>query len=315
VGVIDSSRRAGAPSFATAARLLGRVETRLILSAAIIVSLLPFGWVTRLDAGFFLLFSLEFVLRALLIFRGEELYTHGNQRGAAPSNADLEPLRGWQWPSHATLLLLVLDLLALLSFVPGMLGVDASETRWLRVFRLSRMLLLLSYWAPLVRDVWSVMRRQERAQQVVLMGFVVLALSFAGAVVIDQLHHDGDLPVDYDGDQIVGVDEQGEALDPDDTHFLVHLWWAFRQIQDPGDKGEDAANQQPANNRLRDQGAHDPSWCNPLGKLPGPVTPAADPGCVKGTLGQRLSHAGTGQTAFCGEISAGQTETNSPFCT
>jgi hypothetical protein len=234
VAVIDSSLRSGAQAFATAARLLGRVETRLILSAAIIVSLLPFGWVTRLDAAFFLLFSLEFVLRALLIFRGEELYAHGNPRGVAPTNAELEPLRGWQWPSYGTLLLLVLDLLALLSFVPGLLGVDPGETRWLRLFRLSRMLLLLSYWAPLVRDLWSVMRRQERAQQVVLMGFVVLTLSFAGAVVIDQLHLEGDIPVDYDGDQIVGVDEHGESLDTDDSHFLVHLWWAFRQIQDPG---------------------------------------------------------------------------------
>jgi hypothetical protein len=234
VAVIDSSLRSGAPAFATAARLLGRVETRLILSSAIIVSLLPFGWVTRLDAGFFLLFSLEFVLRALLIFRGEGTYAHGNPQGVAPTNAELAPLRGWQWPSYGTLLLLVLDLLALLSFVPGMLGIDPGETRWLRLFRLSRMLLLLSYWAPLVRDVWSVMRRQERAQQVVLMGFVVLALSFAGAVVIDQLHLEGDIPVDYDGDQIVGVDEDGEALDPDDRRFFVHLWWAFRQIQDPG---------------------------------------------------------------------------------
>lgn len=234
MAVIDSSPRAGSPSFATAARLLGRVEVRLILSAAIIVSLLPLGWVTRLDGGFFLLFSLEFVLRALLIFRGEDLYAHGNRRGVTPTNAELEPLRRWQWPSYGTLLLLVLDLLALLSFVPGMLGFDPAETRWLRLFRLSRMLLLLSYWAPLVRDAWSVMRRQERAQQVVLMGFVVLALSFAGAVVIDQLHLEGDIPVDYDGDQIVGVDEHGEALDPDDRYFLVHLWWAFRQIQDPG---------------------------------------------------------------------------------
>lgn len=234
MGVIDSSPRAGSPTFATAARLLGRVEVRLLLSAAIIVSLLPFGWVTRLDAGFFLLFSAEFVLRALLIFRGEALYAHGNPSGATPTNAELAPLRGWQWPSYATLLLLLLDLLALLSFVPGLLGIDPAETRWLRLFRLSRMLLLLSYWAPLVRDVWSVMRRQERAQQVVLMGLIVLALSFAGAVVIDQLHLEGDIPVDYDGDQIVGVDEHGEAIDVDDTRFFVHLWWAFRQIQDPG---------------------------------------------------------------------------------
>jgi hypothetical protein len=231
--VIDTSRRAGSPVFVTVARLLGRVESRLVLSVAIIVSLLPFGWVTRLDGAFFLLFSLEFVLRALLIFRGEALFAHDNSQRVS-SNIDSSQLRGWQWPGTGTLVLLMLDLLALLSFVPSLLGLDAAETHWLRVLRLSRMLLLLSYWAPLVRDVWSVMRRQERAQQVVLMGFIVLALSFAGAVILEQLHIEGDVPVDYDGDQIVGLDEQGEAVDPDDTRFLVHLWWAFRQIQDPG---------------------------------------------------------------------------------
>jgi hypothetical protein len=216
------------------AHLLGRVETRLILSAAIIVSLLPFGWVTRLDGAFFLLFACEFVLRALLIFRGEALYAHGSPHGGTPTNAELASARGWHWPSRGTLILLVLDLLALLSFVPGMVGLNTEETHWLRLFRLSRMLLLLSYWAPLVGDVWTVMRRQERGQQVVLMGLIVLALSFAGAVVIDQLHIEGDIPVDYDGDQIAGFDANGEALDPDDERFFVHLWWAFRQVQDPG---------------------------------------------------------------------------------
>lgn len=206
-----------------------------MLSAAIIISLLPFGWVPRLDAAFLLLFLIEFLLRALLIFRGEALYAHGNATGVTPTEAELAEQRGWQWPSTGTVLLLVLDLLALLSFVPAIIGIESAETRWLRLFRLSRMVLLLSYWAPLVRDVWSVMARQERAKQVVLLGFIVLALSFAGAVVIDQLHTGKDEElIDFDGDQIYGVDEHGEALDPDDERFIVHLWWAFRQIQDPG---------------------------------------------------------------------------------
>jgi hypothetical protein len=33
---------------------------------------------------------------------------------------------------------------------------------------------------------------------------------------------------------VAGYDEVGDPLDPDDEHFYVHLWWAFRQIQDPG---------------------------------------------------------------------------------
>jgi hypothetical protein len=182
----SSSPRRGSRVFASAARLLGRVETRLVLSAAIIVSLLPFEWTHEFDGPFLVLFAIEFTLRALLIFRGEDIYAHGSASGVTPTEAEVEEARAWRWPSTGTLVLLVLDLLALLSFVPGLVGMRPSETRWLRLFRLSRMLLLLSYWAPLVRDVWSVMLKRERAKQVALMGFIVLALSFSGAVVIDQ---------------------------------------------------------------------------------------------------------------------------------
>jgi hypothetical protein len=217
----------------TVARLLGRVESRLILSAAIIVSLLPFDWVTKLDGPFFLLFSFEFLLRVILIFRSEARYAHSDPEEETLLATEQTKERGWQWPSVRTLILLVFDLLALLSFVPSLVGLETDETHWLRLFRLSRMLLLLSYWAPLLGDLWLIMRRQERTQQVVLMGLVVLAMSFAGAVVIDQLHH-GEASIDYDGDQIYGYDARGEAIDADDTRFFVHLWWAFRQIQDPG---------------------------------------------------------------------------------
>jgi hypothetical protein len=216
------------------ARFLGRVESRLVLSAAIIVSLLPFEWVPRLDALFLILFTIEFLLRAMLIFRGEALHAHGSASGVTPTEAEVEENRGWQWPSTGTLVLLVFDLLALLSFVPTLVGLEAADTRWLRLFRLTRMLLLLSYWAPLVRDVWSVLLRHERAKQVALMGFVVLALSFAGAVIIDQVQVGNEEMIDFDDDDVYGVDEHGELRDPDDGRFLVHLWWAFRQIQDPG---------------------------------------------------------------------------------
>ena len=233
--MIDSSpARRGSRVFATVARLLGRVESRLVLSAAIIVSLLPFEWTTAFDGPFLILFSIEFALRAMLIFRGEDIYAHGSASGVTPTEAEVEEARAWSWPSTGTLFLLLFDLLALLSFVPSLVGMGPGETRWLRLFRLSRMLLLLSYWAPLVRDVWSVMLKRERAKQVALMGFIVLALSFAGAVVIDQLRVDDAEVIDFDGDQVFGYDENGEARDADDEKFYVHLWWAFRQIQDPG---------------------------------------------------------------------------------
>lgn len=220
--------------FVWAARFLGRVESRLLLSAAIIISLLPFGWVTRFDALFLGMFTIEFALRAMLIFRGEGSYAHGSATGVTPTEAEVEEAREWQWPSTGTLVLLLCDLLALLSFIPSLLGLEAAETRWLRLFRLSRMLLLLSYWAPLVRDVWSVLLKRERAKQLGLMGVIVLVLSFAGAVVLDQVHTRQDELIDYDGDQTYGYDDSGRARDPDDARFFVHLWWAFRQIQDPG---------------------------------------------------------------------------------
>ncbi|MCA9696593.1 MAG: hypothetical protein KC431_03625, partial [Myxococcales bacterium] len=194
---------------------LGRVEVRLLLSVAIITSLLPFGWVTDLDAFFLGLFSVEFLFRALLVFRGEGKYAEGSQSGVTPTEAELQDRRDWEWPRISTLILLIFDLLALLSFVPSLLGdhfAGAEQTRWLRLFRLSRMLLLLGYWAPLVRDVWVVLLRRERAKQVVLMGFIVLALSFAGAVVIDQLQVTSDQVIDFNGD-----DEITDA----DNGFLV----------------------------------------------------------------------------------------------
>ncbi|GEM_PF-986159 len=228
----------GSRLFLWLARFLGRVEVRLLLSAAIIVSLLPFAWASHFDGLFLVLFGFEFLARVLLVFRGEDLYAHGGKSGITPTEAELQDSGGWRWPRRSTLLLMFFDLLALVSFLPALLsdvdvgvgvgvgaGVAAAETRWLRLFRLSRMVLLLSYWAPLVRDVWTVMLRRERGKQVVLMGFLVLALSFAGAVVIDQLQPPGGQIIDFNGD---------DKVDEGDGGFLVHLWWSFRQIQDPG---------------------------------------------------------------------------------
>ena len=61
--------------------MLGRVESRFILSVAIIVSLLPFDWVPGLDGLFLLLFSIEFVLRALL--------------AVDPNHELVEPVTNW----------------------------------------------------------------------------------------------------------------------------------------------------------------------------------------------------------------------------
>jgi len=173
---------------------------------AIIASLLPFDWVEGLNNFFLVLFGCEFVLRCFAVFG----IPGGSARGAAAGRG-----RG------GAIVLLVIDLVALLSFLPVQQALGGA--RWLRLFRLTRMALLFGYWAPLVRDAWALLSKGERARQLMLMAFVVLALAFTGALMLDFFE---DRSIDYDGD--------GQVSDPDDSKFLLRLWWAFRQIEDPG---------------------------------------------------------------------------------
>ena len=85
--------------------------------------------------------------------------------------------------------LLSLDLLALLSFVPW--SQTSENARILRLVRLTRLLLLVKYWGSLVRDIWTVLVRRERARQILLMGFAVAILSFCGAVVLQTIGSSG----------------------------------------------------------------------------------------------------------------------------
>jgi hypothetical protein len=224
----DKARTGAATPFERVARVLGNVYVRLGLSIAIIASLLPFEWVEDAKLLFFVVFGAEFVLRAALLFRVEAALIYANDPVALRRYANASEHSHWCLPKLSHALLFGFDLLALVSFIPiswlpaGLQGGDA--TRWLRIFRLSRMLLLIGYWAPLVRDVWAVMTRGDRAKQISLMGFVVLVLSFAGAVVIEHVGIEQGV-VDFDEDNDV---------DQADGRFFVHLWWAFRQVQDPG---------------------------------------------------------------------------------
>jgi hypothetical protein len=195
-------------------RFLANFWVRLFLSVCIIVSLLPFEWVPFFDPIFMVLFGVEFAARVLLVGRG-----YWDEDDDDRPRQDEER---WQWPPAGRLVTLAFDFAALLSFLPASLG--AENTRWLRMFRLSRMVLLFSYWAPLVRDVWSVLIRRERARQIVLMGAVVAGLSFSGTVVFENVAENGS-PIDFNGDGVVNAA---------DGTFFSHLWWSFRQIQDPG---------------------------------------------------------------------------------
>ncbi len=198
---------------------LERFWVRLVLSIAIIASLVPSPWVEDLDALFFLIFGTEVALRVFTVVIDAHRVPPVDRLGAAPGDAGYASQFGVRrrW---AAIALLLVDCVALLSFLP--LPVGAGGARWLRVFRLTRMLLLIGYWAPLVRDLLGILARRERARQLVLMGFVVAVLSFAGAVLLFYL---SDAPVDVDGDGLV-TDV--------DRSFLALLWWSFRQVQDPG---------------------------------------------------------------------------------
>ena len=197
-----------------AGRLLEMRSTRIVLSVAIIASLLPskLQSVAPVELGFLLLFAVEFVARGLALWgEAQDLGDDGLDEVSPPAS--------WRSRLSAATFLL-LDLAALASFVPGVLGLTGA--RWLRVFRLIRIVLLVGYWAPLVRDLRTILLRKERSRQLVLMGFAVALISFAGTVVLDHL---APTDVDFDSDG---------ALTDQDHGFVVRLWWAFRQVQDPG---------------------------------------------------------------------------------
>jgi hypothetical protein len=183
---------------------MGQALTRLDLSVAIIVSLVPHQWMHANDRWFLVIFAPEFVVRVLLAF-----WHPGDQV--------------WRRPGRGDVGLLFVDFIALVSFMPiSQTGVAA--TRWLRLFRLSRTLILLRYWAPLLRDLQTVLFQRDRAKQMLLMATSVAIVAFAGTVALNHLTDA--TGADFDGDGVAG--------NPHDHEFLIRLWWAFRQIEDPG---------------------------------------------------------------------------------
>jgi hypothetical protein len=166
---------------------------RVLLSVAILASVLPFRGVERLSLVFFALFSVELCLRVALFVA--DLRRHRLDRAEIP--------------------FLVLDLLATVSFLP--LGGAWADASALRLLRLSRMVLLVGYWGPLVRELWVILSKRERRYQLafVLVSFIIL--SFVAAVL---LHHFAVAEVDFDQDGVTG----GES-------FWAVLWWSFRQIE------------------------------------------------------------------------------------
>jgi hypothetical protein len=187
-------------------RLLHSPATKLVLSFLIVLSvlpartvasLLPSSFESWLDVLFLCLFGPEFALRTAAFVRAR-------RRGQA---SRWEPV------------LLAADFMALLSFLP--LRDVFRETRSFRIFRLTRLLLLLGYWGEMVVDLWAILTGKERRAPVVFVVLLGLVLSFTGAVILGEFAP----PFDYDGNG---------RVDDTDRSFGRILWWSFRQVQDSG---------------------------------------------------------------------------------
>lgn len=170
---------------------------RLGLSLLIILSVLPFGWVQDFSMIFFALFAIELFLRISLL-RHDLAHRSLNR---------------------VEIVFLCFDVLATLSFLP--IEVIYDDIRYLRLFRLSRMMLLFGYWGPIVREIWYIMAKRERRYQVFFVIASAVILSFISAILMTHFQSQG-----------VDFNEDGNPLN--DRSFWVFLWWSFRQIQDPG---------------------------------------------------------------------------------
>ncbi|MEM9557294.1 MAG: hypothetical protein AAGC60_23750 [Acidobacteriota bacterium] len=184
----------------SAEQFLESVAARSVLSALILVSVLPPEVLGGNYGPIFLcVFGPEFLVRLLLVERRRR-----ERR-----------LRGGE------VVLLVLDFLAILTFLPTSWLPLPLDSGALRFLRLGRLLLLLGYWRDMLRELWLLLSRRERRYQIVLVLVLGAILALAAAVLLVEL----EARHDYDGDG---------ALDEQDATFVQVLWWSFRQVQDPG---------------------------------------------------------------------------------
>jgi len=175
--------------------------TKVLLSTLIILSVLPFEWVHVYSLVFFLIFAVELFGRYTVL--RQDYYD--------------------RQISRIEIIFFCLDVVATLSFLPFEWFWD--DVRYLRLFRLSRMLLLLGYWGPMVRQIGLILAKRERRYQLFFAGASVLILSFLSAVLLFHFHSRG---IDFNEDNV-----------PGNESFWDMLWWSFRQIQDPGNLVKD----------------------------------------------------------------------------
>ncbi|MDI1443995.1 ion transporter [Polyangium sp. 6x1] len=175
------------------AALLDKRPVKIALAICILVSLLPLPRLENaLRPVFLAVFTIELALRWIALRRPRE------------------EIRRFEW------FFLVVDLLALLSFLPFEQIGDPMYVAPLLSLRLARLLLLLRFARELAADVYSIVTRREQLQQFGLVTVAVWSLAFGAAVVLDHLA----IRYDYTG--------SGLAADAD---FIDRVWWAFRQLE------------------------------------------------------------------------------------
>jgi len=164
--------------------------SRFVLSVLVVFSVLPFDAIRRFDLVFFVIFAIDLSVEIAAVAR--------------------DPKRH-RWDEVT---FLVIDAVAVASFLPvhGWF-VDA---RYLRLFRLVRLAVLLRYARSLVHDTWMIVTRKEIKYQFLLLLGAVVFLSMLSGIMLHTL----EVHVDLDGD---GTTES--------TSLRDQLWWAFRNLE------------------------------------------------------------------------------------
>jgi len=175
--------------------VLSAFATRILLSLAIIVSVLIVDMPPMGQYVFLAVFTVEAVLRGILL--GWHVL-HGHSRATQVIHFSIV-------------------LLATVSFIP----MEGPGSTILLVGRFARLALLLTYWGPLARDFALIALERERLSQIVLVTGLTAALTGLGAAFLRLVALAG-------GDVYTSQDIHT------DTGFFELLWWSFRQVLDPG---------------------------------------------------------------------------------
>ena len=153
-------------------KFFDRTLTKFVLAFLIILSVLPLPEIRKFDLVFFGIFSVELLIRIILLSRARRR-------------------------SAVDMLMIVVDAVAVLSFLP--LPGRLVDGRFLRLLRLVRLSLLVRFVTSFAKDIWTIVARREIKYQLgFLLGSVVI-LTFLTGIVL----HAVEMPVDLNNDGAV----------------------------------------------------------------------------------------------------------------